>query len=434
MPGLAVLDPIDACLIEQACLQAEQDASIDILAPSRPLRPEQITPEGDWRTWLILAGRGWGKTLAGAEDAKRYGLTHPGCRYAIVARTFADARDTCVEGESGLLSCLPPHTIRTWNRSMGELILTNGTRYKLFSADEPNRLRGPQHHRAWSDEPASWGLGTKDTQWPPAWDMLQFGLRLGDDPRNIATTTPRPIKLIRHLVNDPLTTVIRGRTLDNAANLAPTFLSQIVARYEGTRLGRQELDAEILDDVPGALWTYAMLESRKPAPDLARCVVGVDPSGGSDPENDEQGIIVGGKGTDGYGYVVADRSCKLSPDGWGRRAVQAYVDFSADAIVVERNFGGDMAKAVVESAARAMGVVVKVVMVTASRGKALRAQPVAALYEQGMVHHAEVFDVLEEQMTTWTPESGTSPDRLDALVWTLTETMLDPPQREGWVI
>jgi predicted phage terminase large subunit-like protein len=434
MPGLAVLDPIDACLIEQACLQAEQDASIDILAPSRPLRPEQITPEGDWRTWLILAGRGWGKTLAGAEDAKRYGLTHPGCRYAIVARTFADARDTCVEGESGLLSCLPPHTIRTWNRSMGELILTNGTRYKLFSADEPNRLRGPQHHRAWSDEPASWGLGTKDTQWPPAWDMLQFGLRLGDDPRNIATTTPRPIKLIRHLVNDPLTTVIRGRTLDNAANLAPTFLSQIVARYEGTRLGLQELDAEILDDVPGALWTYAMLESRKPAPDLARCVVGVDPSGGSDPENDEQGIIVGGKGSDGHGYVVADRSCKLSPDGWGRRAVQAYVDFSADAIVVERNFGGDMAKAVVESAARAMGVVVKVVMVTASRGKALRAQPVAALYEQGMVHHAEVFDVLEEQCTTWTPESGTSPDRLDALVWTLTETMLDPPQREGWVI
>lgn len=433
-----MLETLEASPAEAAVVRSRlrewltEQQRVDV--PSRPLRPEQITPDGDWRTWLILAGRGWGKTLAGAEDAKRYGLANPGCRYAIVARTFADARDTCVEGESGLLSCLPPSAVATWNRSMGELILTNGTRYKLFSADEPNRLRGPQHHRAWSDEPASWGLGTKDTQWPPAWDMLQFGLRLGDDPRNIATTTPRPIKLIRHLVNDPLTTVTRGRTLDNAANLAPTFLSQIVARYEGTRLGRQELDAEILDDVPGALWTYAMLEARRPAPDLARCVVGVDPSGGSDPENDEQGIIVGGKGSDGHGYVVADRSCKLSPDGWGRRAVQAYVDFSADAIVVERNFGGDMAQAVIESAARAMSVKVKVVMVTASRGKALRAQPVAALYEQGMVHHAEVFDVLEEQMTTWTPESGTSPDRLDALVWTLTETMLDPPQREGWVL
>jgi phage terminase large subunit-like protein len=401
------------------------------VSPSRPLRPSQQTPPGDWRTHLISAGRGWGKTLAGAEDVKHYGLTHPGARIAIVARTFADARDTCVEGESGLLSCLPPATIMTWNRSLGELILTNGTRYKLFSADEPNRLRGPQHHRAWSDELASWGLGTKDTQWPPAWDMLQFGLRLGDDPRNVVTTTPRPTKLIRYLLDDPQTVVTRGRTAENADNLAPAFLDQIVARYAGTRLGKQELDAEILDDVPGALWTYAMLEDRRPAPDLIRCVVGVDPSGSSDPENSEQGIVVAGKAIDGHGYVLADRSCRLSPDGWGRRAVQAYIDFAADAIVVERNFGGDMAESVVKAAARAMGVVVKVIMVTASRGKAVRAQPVAALYEQGMMHHCEVFPELEESLTTWTPESGTSPDRLDALVWAFTETMLQTPRAWG---
>jgi predicted phage terminase large subunit-like protein len=400
--------------------------SPDDIASSRPLRPSQQTPDGDWRTWLILAGRGWGKTLTGAEDVKAYGLTHSASRIAIVARSYADARDTCVEGETGLLSVLPPHMIKVWNRSLGELILVNGTRYKLFSADEPERLRGPQHHRAWCDELASWGEGTKQRDWPAAWDQLMFGLRLGDDPRAVVTTTPRPTKLIRHLLTAATTYPTRGHTDENAENLAPAFLSEIMARYAGTRLGRQELGAEILDDIPGALWTYAMFEARRPAPDLVRCVVGVDPSGGSGPENDEQGIIVGGKGSDGHGYVVADRSCRLSPDGWGRRAVQAYVDFKADAIVVEKNFGGDMAESVIRSAARAMGVTVKVVMVTASRGKALRAQPVAGLYEQGRMHHVEVFAELEEQCTTWTPESGTSPDRLDALVWVMTETMLEP--------
>jgi predicted phage terminase large subunit-like protein len=396
-----------------------------VAEPSRSLRPEQKTPAGDWRTWLILAGRGWGKTLAGAEDAKCYGLAHPGCRYAIVARTFADARDTCVEGETGLLSCLLPSAVSNWNRSMGELILTNGTRYKLFSADEPNRLRGPQHHRAWSDEPASWGLGTKDTQWPPAWDMLQFGLRLGDDPRNVATTTPRPTKLIRHLLSDPLTHVTRGRTIDNAANLAPAFLSQIVDRYRGTRLGRQELDAEILDDVPGALWTYAMLEDRQPAPDLTRVVVAIDPAVTSSEDSDETGIVVAGLGVDGRGYVLADRTCRLSPDGWARRSVQAYDDHAADLVVAEVNNGGDM----VEDTIRTVRKVIPYKKIHASRGKQTRAQPVAALYEQGRVSHVEVFPELEEQLCTWTPESGASPDRLDALVWALTELMLNEPPR-----
>ncbi len=414
--------------IAAAILKGEQ--AVD-LSPSRPLRSSQMTPPGDWRTWLILAGRGWGKTLAGAEDVKRYGLEHPGSRIAIVARTSADARDTCVEGESGLLSCLPPSAVATWNRSLGEIVLTNGTRYKLFSAEEPERLRGPQHHRAWSDEPASWGVGSSDRQWPAAWDMLQFGLRLGDDPKNVATTTPRPTKLLKYLITAPTTHVTRGGTQENADNLAPAFLDQVVARYAGTRLGRQELDAELLDDVPGALWTYAMLEDRRPAPDLTRAVVAVDPSGGSDAENDEQGIVVAGRGVDARGYVLADRSCKLSPDGWGRRAIQAYLDAKADKIVYERNFGGDMAEAVIRTAARAMGVSgLKVEPVTASRGKQVRAQPVAALYEQGRVSHVDVFTELEEEQTTWTPDSGKSPNRMDALVFALTELLVDEPK--GW--
>lgn len=397
------------------------------VAIKRELRPAQIAPDGAWTTWLILAGRGWGKTLTGAEDVARYGMALPFRRIAIVARTIADARDTCVEGDSGLLSCLPKGAIESWNRSMGQLVLTNGTRYQLFSAEEPERLRGPQFHRAWSDELGAWGRNAEERQWPPAWDMLQMCLRLGGDPKNIVTTTPKPTKLIRHLIKDQQTQLTRGRTVENAANLAPQFLDQIVRRYAGTRLGRQELDAELLDDVPGALWTWAMLEDRRPAPDLTRVVVAIDPSGGSDPENDEQGIGVAGLGVDARGYVLADRSCKLSPDGWGRRAVQAYIDHQADLILFEKNFGGDMVEAVVKTAARDMGVTVRTKAVVASRGKRVRAEPVAALYEQGRVSHVEVFHELEEQLTTWTPESGTSPDRLDWLVWALTELMVMSP-------
>lgn len=401
---------------------AEQQATAE---PRRPLRPSQMTPPGDWRTWLILAGRGWGKTLAGATDAATYGLEHPGIRYAIVAATFGDARDTCVEGESGLLSCLPPDAVRTWNRSLGELVLTNGTRYKLFSADEPERLRGPQHHRAWSDELAAWGKSADERQWPKTWDMLQMGLRLGDDPRNVVTTTPRPTKLIRYLLGATTTHPTRGSTLDNAANLAPAFLDEILARYEGTRLGRQEINAELLDDVPGALWTYAMLEDRRPAPDLTRVVVAIDPAATSGEESDETGIVVCGLGVDGRGYVLADRTCRLSPDGWARRAIQAYDDHAADLVVAEINNGGEMVRTTLQTVRRT----IPYKAVHASRGKQTRAQPVAALYEQGRVSHCEVFPELEEQLTTWTPEGGTSPDRLDALVWAMTELMVDQPAR-----
>jgi phage terminase large subunit-like protein len=330
MPTLT-LDPEDAALLAEALALAQEEAGAGALEPSRPLRLSQQTPNGDWRTWLILAGRGWGKTLTGAEDVKRYGLEHPGARIAIVARSYADARDTCVEGESGLLSCLPPHVVSIWNRSLGELILTNGTRYKLFSADQPDRLRGPQHHRAWCDELAAWGEGTKERDWPAAYDMLMFGLRLGDDPRCVVTTTPRPTKLIRSLMErrqDGTVAVTRGTTAENAANLAPAFL-----------------------DAP-----------------------------------------------------------------------------AADLVVAETHNGGDLVIANLRTVAPKLSVR----KVTASRGKQIRAQPVSSLYEQGRISHVDTFPELEDQLTTWTPESGTSPDRLDALVWALTELMVQPAPAGGF--
>lgn len=387
-------------------------------APRRPLRPEQVAPPGDWRTWLIMAGRGFGKTLAGASDLARYGLDHPGSRLAIVARTYADVRDTCIEGESGLLSCLPPGALLNWNRSLGELFLHNGTRYKAFSADEPDRMRGPQHHRAWLDELASW---ERDRD---AFDQVQFGLRLGSDPRCVVTTTPRPTKLIRELIEGTTTAVTRGTTYDNAANLAPAFLQQIIGRYEGTRLGRQELAGEVLDDIPGALWSYAMFDERRPAPDLVKVVVAIDPAASAGDESDETGIVVAGKGVDGNGYVLADRSCRLSPLGWARRAVAAYDEFAGGRIVAEVNNGGDMVEAVL----RTVRPGIPYTKVHATRGKQIRAEPVAALYEQGKVFHVEQFTELEDQLVSWTPESGTSPDRLDALVWAL--SFLFPVEEE----
>lgn len=382
-------------------------------------RSKQLTPDGHWYVWLILAGRGWGKTRTGAEDQAYYALSNPGARLAVVAPTAAAARDVCVEGESGLLNVIPQPLIKDWNRSLGEMVLTNDARFKLFSADEPDRLRGYQHHRAWTDELASW-------RYPDAWDQLLLGLRLGADPRVVVTTTPRPVAIVRSLLDRPGVVVTRGSTFENAANLAPAAMDQLRNRYEGTRLGRQELEAELLEDTPGALWTRSLLDANRVSshPDLARVVVAVDPSGGHGEDNDEQGIVVAGKGVDGRGYVLADRSCKLSPDGWGRRAVQAYIDFKADRIVYEQNFGGEMCEAVIRTAARAMGITVATKAVHASRGKAVRAEPIAALDEQGKVSHVGSFPQMEDELCVWTQDSGQSPNRLDARVWALTDLML----------
>lgn len=387
----------------------------------RKARPDQVTPDGDWSTWLILAGRGWGKTRTGAEDAAWFGISRPSMRVAVIAPTYADARDTCIEGDSGLLSVIPREFIETWNRSLGELILVNGTRYKLFSADEPDRLRGPQHHRAWCDELAAW---TK----PDAWDQMLFGLRLGQNPQAVVTTTPKPVPLVRRIAQDARTRLTRGRTMDNAANLAPSALAQLQARYAGTRLGRQELEAEILDDVPGALWTRAMIDvavAPIDLPQMQRIVVAIDPSGtrGTEDSGDSIGIIVAGKGVDGRGYVLADRTCKLSPAGWGARAVAAYHEFKADRIVAERNFGGAMVEAVI----RAADPRVAYSEVTASRGKSVRAEPIAALYEQGNVSHVRGLSDLEDQMCQMAGDGFLgegSPDRLDAMVWAMTDLML----------
>lgn len=377
-------------------------------------RPDQVTPDGDWLTWLILAGRGWGKTRTGAEDVAWYGMANPGSRIAIVAPTSADARDTCVEGDSGLISVLPREAVQTWNRSLGELILVNGTRFKTFSADEPERLRGPQHHRAWADELAAW-------RYPEAWDQLMFGLRLGQHPRAVVTTTPKPTPLIKQLVAAGTSKVTRGSTFDNAANLAPSALAMLKQKYEGTRLGRQELDAEILGDLPGALWSLANLDAYrlKDAPTLGRIVVAVDPAVTATESSDEHGIIVAGL-SDQRGIVLEDASLSGSPNEWARRAVSLYRSWQADAIVIEVNQGGDM----VAHTIRTIDPSVKIKEVRASRGKHVRAEPIAALYEQGRIAHAGSFPELEAQMTQMTAsgyEGEGSPDRVDALVWAFTE-------------
>lgn len=385
-------------------------------------RPAQIAPDGDWLTWLILAGRGFGKTRTGAEWVREQVEAGYG-RIAFVAPTAADARDTMVEGESGVLAISPP-----WNRPLYEpskrrLTWPNGAMATLFSAEEPERLRGPQHDAAWADELAAW-KSPQDT-----WDMLQFGLRLGRHPRQVITTTPKPCLALRQIMKSPTTVLSRGSTRENAANLAPSFLAQIVNRFEGTRLGRQELEAEILDDVPGALWTREMIDRAqegKPT-DFVRVVVAIDPSGtaGASDAGDSIGIVVAAKTADGKAHVMADRSCKLSPDGWGRRAVQAYHEFEADRIVAERNYGGAMVEHVLRTVDRS----VSYKEVTASRGKTVRAEPIAALYEQGRVSHATGLDHLEDQMCQMTGDGFLgegSPDRVDALVWALSELMLDP--------
>ena len=290
-------------------------------------RPEQLPTEEDWSVWLYLAGRGSGKTRTAAEWIVWQAVSKPKTRWAVIAATFADVRDTCAEGESGLIAILKRYEImESYNRSMGEILLTNGSRIKLFSADEPDRLRGPQFHGAWCDELAAW-------RYTDTWDQLQFGLRLGEKPRTIITTTPRPTPLIRELTSrtDGSVRIVRGSTFDNAKNLAPSALAQLRARYEGTRLGRQELYAEILTDTPGALWNLSMIDatriSKENLPELVRVVVAIDPAVTSGEQSDETGIVVVGKGSDGRGYVLADRSCRESPSGWAHRAVQAFNDF-----------------------------------------------------------------------------------------------------------
>lgn len=380
-------------------------------------RPAQIAPEGNWRTWLALAGRGFGKTETGAQWIRE--RVKSGARsIAIVAETQKDLEEVMV---ARILSIHPAKDRPTARFKPVRLTWPNGAVALGYNGTEPDQLRGPEFDTAWVDELAKYRYARE------TWDMLQFTMRRGDDPRVFVSTTPRPIPIIREIMADTATVISRGSTFDNRENLPATFLDQVTKKYEGTRLGRQELNAEILDDLPGALWSRENIDANRvnAAPEMHRIVVAVDPSGtkGESDDGDSIGIVVAGKGVDGRAYVLADRTCKLSPDGWGRRAVSAYREFSADRIVAERNFGGAM----VEHVIRTIDKSASYKEVTASRGKVARAEPVAALYEQNRVSHIGSMTDLEDQLCLIGPDgfSGEgSPDRADALVWALTELMM----------
>lgn len=386
-------------------------------------RPDQLPPRGDWSTWLVLAGRGFGKTRMGAEWVRKMAKENPGCRIAMVAETATDARKVMIEGDSGILSISPPDFMPEYSPANRQLTWPNGSIAITYNATEPDQLRGPQHHFAWADELAKW------EKMVDSWDQLQFGLRLGTHPRRIVTTTPRPLPLIRQMVVDPTVHVTKGRTLDNQANLPDSFLRTIEDKYGGTRLGRQELEGEILDDIPGALWQRAMIDETrlKDVPeDLLKVIVAVDPATSNEERSDEHGIIVvaTARDKDGYvrGYVLDDASCKGTPEEWAKAAVRMYRQWQADKIVAEKNQGGLMVESVIKAADRS----VPVKLVHASRGKVVRAEPISALYEQGRVHHVGRFDQLEDQMCLFSVDnvrnsSNGSPDRVDALVWGLTE-------------
>ncbi|MGO9206359.1 MAG: DNA-packaging protein, partial [Candidatus Limnocylindrales bacterium] len=405
-----------------ALTEVEYEATRALSAPkpwSELARPEQLPPPGDWRTWLILAGRGWGKTRTGAETIVGWVREGSARRIAVVAATLADVRDLSMrvlrEVAGAEVEYLESkHFLVRW---------PNGAEAMGFSAEDPDSLRGYQFTAAWCDELAAWHR-------PEAWDQLQFGLR---DPgaRQIVTTTPRPVRLVRELLADPTTVVTRGRTVDNAANLDAATLRFLWGRYGGTRQGRQELDSEVLDDIPGALWTRDRLDALRvaAAPELVRIVVAIDPAVTSSEDADETGIVVAGKGADGQGYLLADLSGRYSPDGWARCAVGAYRTWQADRIVGEANQGGDM----VEATLRTVDPAVSYKAVHATRDKHTRAEPVAALYEQGRIHHVGAFPALEDQLCAALPEGGGGPDdRLDALVWALTELGLTLVEWDIW--
>lgn len=372
-------------------------------------RPKQKLPDGDWINWLILAGRGFGKTRTGAETVRIWARNNPIIH--IVGATSADARDIMIEGESGILAISPKHERPIYEPSKRRLTWPNGSKAIVFSADEPDRLRGPQCYKAWADELATW-------RYPDAWDQLKFGLRLGENPQVIVTTTPRPTKIIREMHKHKTTFVTTGTTYENKANLANAFFDHIVTNYEGTRLGRQELNAEILEDIEGALWTGKLIEDsrRKSYPELERVVIAIDPAATSKKDSDKTGIVVAGIGTDKHGYIIDDLTGLYTPNQWASIAVDAYHKYKADRIIGETNNGGDM----IEALLRNQFPDVSYQSVHATRGKALRAEPIVSLYERKKIHHVGIFPDMEQQMTGWAPDLGLdSPDNMDAMVYAL---------------
>ena len=387
-------------------------------------RQNQTPPDRPWTAWILLAGRGFGKTRTGAEWVRSQVESGKAGRIALVARTPAEIRDTMIQGESGILSICPPWAMPEYESTKKKLTWPNGATAFLFSSYEPDQLRGPQFDAAWCDELASWKY-PRDT-----WDNLAFALRLGSDPRCVVTTTPKPIALLRELVARPDVIVTRGTTYDNEDNLAPSFYAHIRTQYEGTRTGRQEIHADLLDQSEDALWERQWIDDSrvKSAPDsLIEVVVAIDPAVSSNPRSDETGIVVAGMDSDKRCYVLADGSGRMSPNTWAERAIALYDKHSADRIIGETNNGGDLVKEVLRTASG--GRTFRFIAVNASRGKYARAEPIAALYEQGKVHHVGTFPDLEDQMCTWTPKgpADASPDRMDALVWAFTQLINRTP-------
>lgn len=391
-------------------------------------RPDQTPPIGDWDVWTLMAGRGAGKTRVGSEQVRDWAESSPGCRIALLARTAADVRDVMIEGESGILAVCPPAMRPLWVPSKRRIEWPNGSRAYSYVAVEPSQLRGPQHHFAWVDELAAFPTKRDEAESGNAFDNLRMGLRLGRHPRIIVTTTPRPTRTMRGLLKESGVVVTKASTWANMSNLAEPFRKQL-QRYIGTRLGRQELDGDMLEDAEGALWTLALIERQQvqTAPELSRILVGVDPSATSDGTGDEVGIIVVGQGVDGHAYTLADRSGSMGPSDWARRIVETVDEWKADAVVVEVNQGGGM----VQTILRQIGFRGRIIERTAKESKSARAEPIAALWEQGLAHHVGTFPKLEDQMRSMTPsgyEGGGSPDRLDAYVWTVAELALKPPE------
>ncbi|EIZ78282.1 hypothetical protein WSK_3164 [Novosphingobium sp. Rr 2-17] len=389
-------------------------------------RPEQLAPDGEWRTWLVLAGRGFGKTRAGAEWVRSVAEGNPAARIALVGASMPEVRAVMVEGESGILAVCPLRRRPDFEPSLRRLVWPNGAQAMLYSAAEPEMLRGPQHSHAWCDEIAKWdNASARATR---AWDNLLFGLRLGETPRAMATTTPRAVPLVQRLLAEPDADLVvtRGRTEDNHANLPARFVRDIRRRFGRSLLGRQELDGELIAEVDGALWPRALIEACRAdaAPPLVRVIVAVDPPASA--EGDACGIAVAGLSADGTGWVLADCSVRrASPERWARAVAEAAKAWGADRVVAEANQGGAMVASVLRAAEQALPLR----LVHASRGKVARAEPVAALYETGRVRHAGTFPDLEDEMAGLVAGGdyqgpGRSPDRADALVWALTELML----------
>ena len=386
-------------------------------------RPTQLEPAGDWRTWLIKSGRGGGKNWTGSQWVKRRVESGEGRRIGLVARTAADYRDVVVQGDSGIIAAYKRQDPPIWYPSKRELVWSNGAVAKCYSSEKPDQARGPQHDTLLCDEFASWKYLDE------MWMNLRMGLRLGTNPRACLITTPRPIQLLRDMINDPDVHVTTYHTFDNSANLAASFLAEMKKSFAGTSKGRQELEGEILDEAEGALWRRAWFRHVDTAPSLHTTIVAVDPSTSETGSGNEAGIIVMGASNDGhsihggpYAYVLADRSVRGSPETWARQVVNAYHEFGANLIVAEKNQGGGM----VRTTLRTIDPNVPIELVHASKGKRTRAEPVSMLTEQGRIYLVQdEFRELVDQCCNWIPSEGDSPDRLDAFVWGVTKLIMN---------